>query len=314
MTETTKQAVDDQIRSEVAKLSIEDKVLQDMAAEVDRVLALEMHPDQPDTLTNYNEARGVLKLVVKSRTTLEKTKKEVKDPYWKVCKAIDGEYNRLHGMVVKLEKPLANKLNVYDEVLELRNTEREALADWLIDIPRKALEANMATLKSWQRQLAEHAVLSGGEDAIAEYFGDPDRATTVTQDLILAKHSIEEGIKREEEKERKITKQKAKEAELQAQERRQRERETELKRREEELARKERALKEPLPIPPKDDTPTAPPLTGDVPRATAADFVSWLAGYLHNSDDIELCNDIDSEFRSTGSLPPVEWEEIHGTI
>lgn len=106
------------------------KVQVEVFSQTEAALALlrEKYGTVPDvkTTTGYELCATGLKKIVKYRTTLEKTRKEIKDPYLKAGQIIDAEAKRITGELLKLEGPLADAKKEVDDHEKRMKEERIA--------------------------------------------------------------------------------------------------------------------------------------------------------------------------------------------
>lgn len=85
-----------------------------------------------DDEANYKRASEALKRVVRLRTQTEKTRQDLKRDALRYGKAVDGEANRIKGLIKPIEDHLSSQKSIVDDAKkEAARREHESKVSWL---------------------------------------------------------------------------------------------------------------------------------------------------------------------------------------
>lgn len=138
----------------------------------------------PDTDDGYAFLKAGIKEVAGYRTALEKKRKEIKDPFLKAGKIIDGEAKRITAALVALEGPMKDLKAVRD------------------DREKREKEERIARLQQKVNDLKTYALLARGKpaDQVAELINELDAIDTerdfydLTTEACVAKRETLEAL------------------------------------------------------------------------------------------------------------------------
>ena len=128
--------VEDVISTEIKKFNIADAKIAEL-----KEMFKDIEIDGVEDKENYQKAKDALKILQKHRTGVDNKHTELKAFYLQTGRAIDGEKNRLKGLLLEIEEPLKEKVKKIDDEIQAEKDRQEAEAQAKTDKRVEELEA-----------------------------------------------------------------------------------------------------------------------------------------------------------------------------